>query len=176
MRAAGTAWAVAIGATLLLSGCSSDESLMNIRSSTNGPDEFGILPTKPLEMPKEFAALPAPTPGGANLTDPTPNADAIAALGGRPDAMTRGGVPGSDSQLASYTGRYGTSPDIREQLAVEDAEYRSKNKGRFLERLFNINTYYSAYEPESLDQHTELKRWRQRGTRTEAAPPDPAGN
>ncbi len=37
----------------------------------HGPDEFAILPTKPLEMPADVAALPPPTPGAANRADPS---------------------------------------------------------------------------------------------------------
>ena len=175
MQARRRAWAIALGAVLLLSGCGGDQSLMNLRSDSAGPDEFGTLPTKPLEMPQDLAALPAPTLGGTNLTDPTPQADAIAALGGRPEVVTRGGVPAADGQLTRYAGRYGVQPDIRETLAIEDAEYRQKKRGKPLERLFNLNVYYQAYKPQSLDQHAELERWRARGTRNESAPPDPEG-
>jgi hypothetical protein len=43
---------------------------MNLRSPHDGPDEFAILPTKPLEMPG-FQVLPEPQPGARNLVDPT---------------------------------------------------------------------------------------------------------
>jgi hypothetical protein len=172
MQAGRSAWAIATVAILTLAGCSSDQSLMNVRSTTQGPDEFGVLPTKPLEMPENLAALPPPTPGGANITDPTPQADAIAALGGNPSAP-RGGVPASDGALARYAGRYGVSPDIRGVLAAEDLAFREDNQGRVLEKLFNLNVYYKAYEPYSLDQYAELEKWRARGLRTPSAPPEP---
>ena len=177
MRGERCAVAIAMSAMLWLSACGGAKSpeLMNIRSSTDGPDEFGILPTKPLEMPKDFASLPAPTPGGANLTDPTPDADAIVALGGRPDSVGSRGVPAADGQLAQYAGRYGTSSDIRDTLASEDLKWRRDNNGRILERLFNVNVYYRAYSKQSLDQHGELERWRAQGLRTESAPPRKAG-
>jgi hypothetical protein len=75
---------------LALAGCSKDGTpeLMNLRSSTSGPDEFGILPPKPLAMPEDVAVLPEPTPGGTNLTDQNPRADAIVALGGTPGRWT----------------------------------------------------------------------------------------
>ena len=174
MRVGRGAFVIATLAILTLSACGNKNdtpNLMNIRSSSAGPDEFGILPAKPLELPKNLASLPEPTPGGSNLTDPTPEADAIAALGGNPAAMTRGGVPAGDGGLAGYAGRYGVSPDIRQTLASEDLEYRRNNDGRLLERLFNINVYYRAYEPLSLDQQTELEKWRAKGVRTVSAPP-----
>lgn len=170
MRAGRSVLAVAVAAMLALGGCGGDESLMNVKQTGNGPDEFGVLPVKPLEMPKSLAELPPPTPGGANITDPTPEADAIIALGGRP-GVARGGVPAGDGTLAGYAGRYGVTPDIRQQLAMEDQAYRSDNQGRPLEKLFGLNVYFKAYKPYELDQYDELEYWRARGVRTESAPP-----
>ena len=65
------------------------------------------------------------------------------------------------------------SRDIRDVLAAEDLEFRSRNRGRPLERLFNVNVYYRAYKKQSLDQHVELERWRKAGVRNVGAPPDP---
>jgi len=177
MRAGRGALAIAAIAILTLSSCSNSEGvpeLMNVGQPGAGPDEFAILPTKPLVIPENLAELPAPTPGGANLTDPTPNADAIVALGGRPGAPGAG-IPASDIALARYAGRYGITPGIRQTLAAEDLEWRRDNEGRVLERLFNVNVYYRAYEIQSLDQVRELERWRARGVRTESAPPPQRG-
>lgn len=173
MRAARGALAVAGLALLGLAACSGPDTpqLMNIRSATNGPDEFAILPPKPLELPEDLAALPEPTLGGANRTDPTPNADAIVALGGRPQTL-QGGVPAGDTAMLAHAARYGLSANIRPELAAEDLEYRRKNDGRLLERLFNVNVYFKAYEPQSLDQHAELARWRRAGARNVSAPPE----
>ncbi|MFV2035595.1 MAG: DUF3035 domain-containing protein, partial [Halocynthiibacter sp.] len=69
----------AMMAMLVLSACGGREKtpdLMNIRSTSPGPDEFAILPGKPLQAPDDYTSLPEPTPGGSNLTDPTPQADA----------------------------------------------------------------------------------------------------
>lgn len=170
----------AIGALALmlvaLSACDrgGKPQLMNLRSETRGPDEFGILPTKPLELPTDFAALPPPTPGGASRTDPTPQADAIAALGGNPAVLARGG--GADGAMVAQATRMGVAPGIRSQLAAEDLEFRRRNNGRVLERLFNVTVYFKAYRPQALDQQAELGRWRQRGLRTNSAPPGPPNN
>jgi hypothetical protein len=169
--------AVALGAVLALPACSSGDdtpNLMNIQQQGAGPDEFAILPSKPLTIPENLAELPPPTPGGTNRTDPTPDADAIVALGGRPGAPT-GGIPASDAGLANYASRYGVTPGIRQTLATEDLELRQDNEGRVLERLFNVNVYYRAYANQTLDQHDELERWRARGVRTESAPPRKPG-
>ena len=91
---------IALAIALLAAGCSSNRTpeLMHLRSTTNGPDEFGILPTKPLQMPESLTELPAPTPGGSNITDPTPVADAVTALGGKPPVAGKG-VPAGDGAL-----------------------------------------------------------------------------
>jgi hypothetical protein len=147
-----------------------DPSLMNLRATGNGPDEFAILPSKTLEMPENLVSLPARTPGGGNLTDPTPEADAVAALGGR---MRDGaGVPAGDGALVNHASRYGRNAAIRPELAVEDLAFRSNNKGRVLERIFNVNVYFKAYASQSLDQQAELQRWRARGVKTNSAPPE----
>lgn len=168
MRSAKVVLAIAGAALLALTACSEKApELMNLRSDSNGPDEFAILPPKALELPTSLADLPAPTPGGANLTDPQPQNDAITALGGSPPATS--GV--SDAGLYNYATRQGVTPGIRETLAAEDLKFRQKNNGRPLERLFNLNVYYRAYAKQSLDQHAELARWRAAGARTPAAPP-----
>lgn len=152
-----------------LAGCSSDKQpeLMNIRAQTNSPDEFMVLPNKPLEMPEDLSQLPQPTPGAPSRTDPTPEADAIAALGGNAARATR-----ADQGLMSHVTRYGVAPGIRQTLAAEDLEYRRRNDGRLLERWFNVNVYFEAYARQSLDQHAELQRWRRVGVRNPSAPPE----
>ena len=169
MRSAQVVLAVAGAALLALSACGSKTdvpSLMNVRSETNGPDEFAILPPKPLEMPASLAELPEPTPGGENLTDPRPFDDAILALGGNPGA---GG--GGDGALYNHATRGGITAGIRQTLAAEDLEFRRKNDGRLLERVFNVNVYFKAYRDYALDQYIELERWRRAGARTPSAPP-----
>ncbi len=162
---------VSAGAVVLaLAACGGNEpaDLMNFRGLQDTPDEFMILPSKPLEQPESLASLPRPTPGGRNRTDPTPRADAYAALGGRPASVARSS---GDGAVINYTGRYGVTPGIRQSLAVQDAQFRSQNRGRVLERLFNVNRYFDVYERQALDQDRELERFRRAGVRTPSAPP-----
>ncbi len=162
--------AIAAIAMLTLAACGEGEPrLMNLRATTDGPDEFGILPPKALQMPTDLSALPEPTLGGSNLTDPTPEADAVAALGGR--IREGAGVPAGDGALVNHASRYGRTGSIRSELAEADLEFRRDNKGRILERIFNVNVYFKAYAEQSLDQQAELARWRARGVRTVSAPP-----
>jgi hypothetical protein len=170
MRRHATSVCLALAAALVLSACASDREpqLMNLRNPSDGPDEFLVVPAKPLVMPEDMAALPTPTPGGRNLADATPREDMIAALGGNA-AVARGGSGG----LVAYAARFGTAPNIRAELAVADLEYRRQNNGRLLERWFSIPVYFDAYAPLSLDQTAELDRFRRAGVRTPSAPPAP---
>ncbi|WP_374272189.1 DUF3035 domain-containing protein [Paenirhodobacter enshiensis] len=172
MRATIGRLGIAVAIAALVAGCGSDKTpeLMNLRKTGQGPDEFSILPTKSLQMPENLAALPVPTPGGTNITDPTPAADAIAALGGKPQQIT-GKLPAADSALLARADRFGADPAIRQTLAAEDLTWRQHHNGRLLERLMRNSVYASAYEPMSLDQRAELERWRSAGVPTPGAPP-----
>ncbi len=164
-----------LGLSLLaLAACSpaGQPILMHAAAQHTGPDEFSIVPTRPLEMPASFAQLPPPNPGGVNRVDPQPRADVARALGGSPAVALAGG--GLDGGIVNHTSRFGRSGDIRAQLAAEDLEFRSENRGRLLERIFAVNVYHNAYSDMWLDKYTELERWRRAGVRTPAAPPPPA--
>ncbi len=168
-------WGLAVAGVALLAltacgGSNREPHLMNLRSSTDGPDEFSILPPKPLEVPPDLAALPEPTPGGGNLTDQHPLADAIVALGGT--APVTAGVPAGDAGLINYAARHGVQSGIRQTLADEDLRYRQTHGGRPLEKLFRVNTYYKAYARYWLDVYAELDRWRAAGVATPSAPPN----
>ena len=173
MRAVGVKILVILLAVTMVTGCSRNKEprLLNIASSTQGPDEFSILPNKPLQEPESYSALPPPTPGAGNRVDVTPNDDAIAALGGNPAAVARGISP-SDGGLINHVSRYGRSSSIRQQLAQEDLNFRRRKDGRVLERIFNVNVYFRAYRGQALNQYDELERFRRLGVRTPSAPPD----
>ncbi|HGG04293.1 MAG TPA: DUF3035 domain-containing protein [Aliiroseovarius sp.] len=158
-----------------LAACSQKEpQLMNLRSDDSGPDEFRILPTKPLEAPEDFTTLPDPTPGGTNRTDPTPVADAVEALGGSGAQATSSTLRGGEVALVNHASRFGVAANIREDLAAADLEWRRDHNGRLLERLFNVSVYFKAYQAMSLDQYLELARLRRLGVWTPNVPPDGA--
>ena len=171
---AGITVALLAGVALAACGGSGEPRLMNLDSAVRGPDEFRILPTRPLEMPTSVTELPAPTPGGTNLADPQPRADAVAALGGNPARLGETVIPAADAGLVNRANRFGVQANIREQLAAEDLEFRRRNQGRLLERVFGTTVYFQAYRVMSLDRYAELERWRRAGARTPGVPPDPA--
>lgn len=161
-------------AILALSACGGyerDISLRSFRSNSGGPDEFSIIPRKTLEAPDDFSSLPEPTPGGANITDLTPNADAVTALGGRASALALTGVPASDGAIVNHASRYGVPADIRASLAAEDEEFR-RRKSRFTKiRIVRTDRYNQVYKRQALDPYRETRRFRRAGINTPTSPP-----
>lgn len=153
-------------------GVERDITLRKIGSTSNGPDEFTIVPGKPLEMPVTFVELPAPTPGGSNRTDQQPIADAVVALGGRATALEDRGVSTSDGALVTAASRRGVDPSIRTTLSAEDEEFR-RQKSRWTKfRIFGGDEYYRAYEKQTLDSQETKRAWRRAGAQTPSAPPE----
>jgi hypothetical protein len=176
MRKSRMVLAVAGVALLALGACGAHKGaphLMNLHSSSKGPDEFALLPPKALALPEDLTALPDPTPGGENLTDQHPMDDAIVALGGKVPAVS--GIPASDAGLVRYAGRAGGSADIRASLAADDLAWRKKHPGKLLERAFSLTIYFDVYKAMWLDTYAELQRWRDAGVRTPSAPPKDSG-
>lgn len=156
-----------------LAGCASqreDFALTRLESTGSGPDEFSILPGKPLQSPEDTGSLPAPTPGGANLTDKTPRADGIAALGGNPGAG-ESGPSAADAALVNHTQRYGVAPGIRQTLRIEDDRLRRQHGRRNILNLNPTANYDAAYQREWLNSYAEYYRLRRRGVIVPAAPP-----
>ena len=157
-------------ALLALAACGADsDGLRNLDTELAGPDEFSVLPSRPITIP-DTLALPPPTPGGANRTDQNPTAEAIAALGGNPAAARAGGIPAQDAALIAFAGRAGTDPAIRQTLAREDTALRARAGGL----SFNIlgkDRYYPAYARFALDAYAELARLRAAGIDVPTAPP-----
>lgn len=162
---------ILLASTLAVTACSKG-GMRGIRAPGSGPDEFAISPAKPLTAPKDYASLPPPTPGGSNLTDPTPQADAVVALGGRASALDVTGVAASDGALVAAASRYGVPENVRTVVAEEDADYR-KRRGRFTSiRLFKVDRYAQVYRPQTLDAGDQTALWRRAGAATPSAPPN----
>lgn len=154
-----------------VAGCS-QSSLRDLQPPGQGPDEFSVLPVKPLTQPKDYAFLPAPTPGGGNLTDPTPKADAVVALGGNAAALNpNAAIPASDGALVTASSRYGVPANTRQVVTQEDDEFR-KRRGRWTRlRLFPVDRYAQIYDRQAIDPYAQTNAARQRGIETPSAPP-----
>ena len=154
-------------APLVLAGCVEGGVAGGLRAAgiAGKPDEFMVLPTRPLEMPQDMAALPPPTPGVPNRVDYRPRTEAIAGLTGRP------GVPGNadGSVLVAQAGP--RAPGIRQTLAVEDIEWRETHHGRLLERVFSKDKAALVYRPMVLDDAAALEQMRAAGVGVPPAPP-----
>ena len=156
----------------LLLGACANKGLRELRSNSAGPDEFGIQPVKSLEQPPDFTTLPAPTPGGANLTDRYPLQEGAQAFGGS-IGDPNGPIPASDGALVRHASRRGVSEGIRQLLAESDADFR-RRKARFTQyRIVPVDRYNQAYRRQALDPHLETERWRRAGARTPSSPPKP---
>lgn len=165
-RPRGLMLAAAVATALLLSGCGEGGLPGGLRRAGIGgtPDEFMVLPTRPLEMPEDLKALPPPTPGAVNRVAYRPRTDAITGLTGRPAVAAGGGA------LVARAGP--SSPAIRQQLAVEDAEWRRTHHGKLLERWFSKDRNALVYDEMLLDAPYEYQRLRAAGLRVPAAPPE----
>ncbi|GGG65988.1 hypothetical protein GCM10011415_10980 [Salipiger pallidus] len=156
-----------------LAACSGREDgprLHYLKTNSGTPEEFAIVPNKALQSPPDYNTLPAPTPGSANRTDQTPEADAVAALGGNPARLSEAGTPGQGA-LVNRASRFGRDPQIREQLAAEDGAFR-RRKAIFNWKIVPEDQYYDAYRREWLDARGALDAWRRAGVRTPSAPPE----
>lgn len=148
-----------------------DIQLRKMTSSSDGPDEFMVLPSKPLEKPNSYSDLPLPTPGSANLTDQYPANDAIAALGGRA-RTTSGGIPSADSSLVTYVSRNGVPADIRNVVAEDDRQFRNRRGFGQKFRIFIRDKYNETYKSQILDAFAETEKFRRKGIQTPSAPPN----
>lgn len=154
-------------APLALGGCAEGGLAGGLRSAgvAGAPDEFMVLPTRPLEMPSNLAALPPPIPGAANRVDLRPEAEAVASLTGRPG-------PAGTARADALVARAGPiDPAIRAKLRAEDAVIRRSNPGKLLERLLSADRGALPYRAMTLDAGAEYRRLRARGLRVPAAPP-----
>lgn len=156
----------ACGAALIaLAACGGNGQLHRLNAGATGPDEFSVIPMRPLAMPATLD-LPPPTPGAANRADPNPLGDGLAALGGTVGAGSTG-----DTALMARVSRYGTDPGIRATLAAEDADLRGRAMALSGFNLFGRDRYYAAYARMALDAAAELARFRAAGVPTPSAPP-----
>jgi hypothetical protein len=159
------AWTALVLAPLALGGCEGGLA-GGLRSAgvARTPDEFMVLPTRPLEMPENFAALPPPAPGTVNRVDVRPHAEAVVGLTGRSGPVGSGGTA-----LAAAAGP--RDPAVRTQLAEEDVVWRQTHRGRLLERWFSTDREALIYRPMVLDAPDAFEYQRAQGRRVPAAPP-----
>ena len=148
-----------------------DKPLTRIKQTGNGPDEFAILPSKPLQAPESYTNLPAPEPGTANRTDVNALAEGIVALGGNPAALASTTIAPSEAALVNQTRRYGVEADIRTVVAIEDAKVRRKRGRVNILGIGPDDDYTLAYKKEWLNSQAAREQLRAQGVGTPSAPP-----
>ncbi len=176
MKIAGLKIMTTVALVGALAGCDTSQGIGRFiageENLQNGPDEFGIVPTKPLELPDDLVALPDPTPGGGNLTDPLPEHDAVAALGGQPSRLDSTRVGAGEGALLAAAERNGTAANIRKVVAEEDKEFRKKNGPKLLQRWFKVDTYLNSYEEQTLQARRANELLRRKGVKTPTVSPE----
>ncbi|WP_147109389.1 DUF3035 domain-containing protein [Tateyamaria sp. syn59] len=161
--------ACAMIAVTFLAACS-NQGLRQVTSRSDGPDEFIVVPAKPLEQPDSFSALPQPTPGGFNRTDQRPLEDSVAALGGQ-RSSPNAAVPGSDGALVNHASRFGRDANIRATLAAADADFRQRQSRLTQIRIVREDVYNQAYRRQALDPVRTAEQFQRAGVPTPLAPP-----
>lgn len=168
------AMVIACAAMVALASCSGQardlKPLHNLSKGDGKPQEFAVIPVKPLAQPDNYSDLPSPTPGGANRTDLNPKADAVAILGGNPNALNVGATPPkSDAAVVAQASRFGRDAGIRATLASEDRDFR-RTKSRFSWKIVPEDKYNRIYRSQSLEPNSWLDRYRAAGAATPSAP------
>ncbi len=144
-------------------------ALGNLRQSAVAPDEFLVVPQKPLETPGDLGVLPVPVPGASNRVDIDVEGELLAALGGR--VMPMDTVPAAEVALvraAQSSG--GVTPNIRDLVRAEDQAFRETRDGR-LERLARKRRAAEIYNVMLLNPVAEAARLRALGIQTPTLPP-----
>lgn len=121
---------------------------------------------------KNLKELPEPNLLGQNLADKRPIDDVINALGGNANLQKESKIQKSEKPLLKAISRFGITPDIRIITAMEDNDFREKNKAKVLERLVGVNTYKIRYRSQRLDAQKELSRLNKLGIITPSASPN----
>jgi len=134
------------------------------RLRTAGPDEFAIIPTKPLEIPEDTVSLPEPSVGAKNRVDLEPQTDAILALGGQPDRLASTNIAADEQALVAVASRNGVVENIRD--IVDEDSKKNTRKPNFFERWLGRDGRLQTYKSESIDPAAVTDRLRRQGIKT----------
>jgi len=164
---------VILSVALGLSGCAQDGNngrpLLNLRQSAIAPDEFLVVPQKPLETPSNLSSLPVPDPGAESRAAIDFERNLMRALGGRTSGAS--GIPASDVAIVNAArSSFGATDNIRALVRAEDQAFREARSGR-IERLAKKRLAATIYDPMLLDPKAELARLKALGVKTPAVLP-----
>lgn len=106
-----------------------------VGTSKNPPDEFAVIAAAPLEMPQDFAALPAPDPGTPSPRLPDAERDARALLlGDSPAQAANARTSAAEAALLAASGPAADS-SIRDVLEAEQEEYQAEQDLYVVDRI-----------------------------------------
>lgn len=135
--------------------------------TTSSPDEFTVLPSKPLEQPTTYNTLPTPTQNDINLANQRPISDAVVALGGNAAALNGTRSTPAEAPLIAAVSRNGVTDNIRTILANESATKRKgRNGDRFLYRLTGRPDPKGRGSKDAIDPELEAIRLHELGIKT----------
>ena len=171
MTRAGTTAAILVTA-LAVSACGGDGPKKKKEVETGGfdvrrllgvqqtaPDEFAVISKRPLEMPKDFAALPPPDPDARSTRTPDALSEARQALL-REDGTPNAASTRTSASEAALLNAAGTSdPNIRTTLAAEQAVYEDEQDSYFLDDVIpGLREYRGADDKNTIKPFEEYKR------------------
>lgn len=123
------------------------------------PDEFSVLTKRPLEMPRDFAALPPPEPGKPSTRDIDPQAEARAALAFDPVPASAAASTPSATETAILSSAGPADPNIRATLATEEAASGEEFNDYLLYRIFpGMRAAQGDLYPNAIDAEAERVR------------------
>lgn len=157
-----------VGLAVLLAGCANEEPPVTLQEASlkNGaPDEFLVLPQRPLVLPEDLEALPEPDPAAGTLVEIDPFVEARRAAGGNGGGT---GATAADGAILAAARTVGRNPNIRQELAEEtDAKLR---RGRgllgFFDRFRLAPRKQTVFNDQKLDAIGELKKRQAQGVKT----------
>lgn len=162
---------IAILASLsVLAACSSDAPPVTLAEASiaNGaPDEFLVLPQRPLEMPDDLETLPEPDLEAGTRVAIDPIAEAKRAVGGT-GGSTR--ATATDQAMLAAARTVGVNPNIRAELRAETEAKIARPGGLagFLDIFRISDRKKTAFDDQRLDALGELKRRQAQDVRTPA--------
>ncbi|MCI4664515.1 MAG: DUF3035 domain-containing protein [Neomegalonema sp.] len=158
-------WARRAGAlalVALVAGCADFNLRRELGVVGKGPDPFTVVRNKPLEIPTDKAKLPAPKPGARSRVEPTPEADARAALIGSPPGTTAAAPSAAEAGLLKRAGAADASDDVRSKLKKD----RSEDDERLLDGVLGSILGDDKPNEEPLDPSKEARRLSEEAKKT----------
>lgn len=158
-----------LAAALLLAACSgSGEPPVTLQEASlkNGaPDEFLVLPQRPLTVPEDLETLPEPDPNAGSLVEIDPFVEARKAVGGNGGGTS---ASAADNAILAAARTVGRTPNIREELAAETDAKLTRGRGilGFFDRFRIAPRKRTAFNDQKLDAIGELKKRQAQGVKT----------